>query len=66
MKKNLLKILKITTIITLVSFFMDSDTKEPNMLMRFVELILMIVIVFIIISFVYCSFNLIRRSFQKI
>ena len=44
---------------------MDGDAKEPSMLMRFVEFVLMVGIVFILSSIVYSVFGFARRSFQK-
>lgn len=65
MKRKFSTILKITFIVTTVGLIMDSDAKEPSMLMRFVEFILMFGIVSILTSIIYFGVNFTRRSFQK-
>lgn len=37
MKRNFLNILTFALIVTTIGFIIDSDAKEPSMLMRFVE-----------------------------
>lgn len=44
---------------------MDGDEKEPNLLMRFTEFILMTGIIFIIISAIYYTFKFVKRSISK-
>lgn len=53
MKKNLFKILILSSILTTLGFIMDGDPKEPSMLMRFVEFFAMVGTVFLLISIVY-------------
>jgi hypothetical protein len=53
MKKSALNILFIASVIVFVGFLMDSDPKEPSMLMRFVEFFGMTGIVFLLISMIY-------------
>ncbi len=65
MKKRVLNILTIAFIVTTIGFIMDGDAKEPSMLMRFVEFVLMLGIVFILSSIVYSVFGYARKSFQK-
>lgn len=37
MKRKLLNILTVSSVITTLGFVMDGDQKEPSMLMRFIE-----------------------------
>lgn len=64
MKKALLNILTVSAIITTIGFLMDGDTKEPSMLMRFMEFAGMIGVIFTLISLFYFAF--ISRNRQKI
>lgn len=66
MKRKFSTILKIAFIVTTVGLIMDSDAKEPSMLMRFVEFILMFGFVSILTSIIYFGVNFTRRSFQKV
>jgi hypothetical protein len=63
MKRIFSTILKIAFIVTTVGLIMDSDAKEPSMLMRFVEFILMFGIVSLLTSIIYFGVNFTRRSF---
>lgn len=65
MKRKILNILTVASIITTIGFIMDGDAKEPSMLIRFMEFVLMLGIVFILTSIVYSIFNFARRSFLK-
>lgn len=65
MKKILLNILTVATVLTTIGFIMDGDAKEPSMLMRFVEFFMMVGIVFTLISIVYFGFRFARKSFLK-
>ena len=65
MKKILLNILTVATVITTIGFIMDGDAKEPRMLMRFVEFFMMVGIVFTLISLVYFGISFARKSFLK-
>lgn len=53
MKKSLLKILMLSSILTTIGLIMDGDPKEPSMLMRFVEFFAMIGILFLALSLIY-------------
>ena len=53
MKRKLLNILTVSSIITTLGVVADGDPTEPSILMRFVEFFAMIGIIFIIISAVY-------------
>ena len=48
MNKKFSNILMVSIVITIFGFLMDSDVKEPSVIMRFVEFFAMIAIVFII------------------
>ena len=65
MKKTLLNILTVATVITTIGFIMDGDAKEPSMLMRFVEFFMMVGMVFTLLSIVYFGISFARRSFLK-
>lgn len=65
MKKILLNILTVATVIATIGFIMDGDAKEPSMLMRFVEFFMMTAILFTLISIVYFGISFARRSFLK-
>lgn len=65
MKKTLFNILNISFIIAIIGFIMDGDEKEPNLLMRFNEFILITGIIFIIISTFYYTFKCVKRSISK-
>jgi hypothetical protein len=66
MKKKILNILILASIITTIGFLMDSDAKEPSMLMRFVEFFGMIGILFVLISVIYFSLNFTLKSLRKV
>ncbi len=66
MKKTLFNILNASFIIAIIGFIMDGDKKEPNLLMRFTEFILMTGIIFIIISAIYYTFKFVKSSISKI
>ena len=65
MKKTLLNILTVATVITTIGFIMDGDAKEPSMLMRFVEFFMMVGIVFTLLSVVYFGISFARRGFLR-
>ena len=53
MKKVILNILVIASVITTMLFLLDGDAKEPNVLMRITEYVAMLSIVFTVISGCY-------------
>ena len=65
MKRKILNILTVASIITTIGFIMDGDPVEPNMFMRFVEFFGMIGIVSLLVSFIYFSSTLIFKNVQK-
>ncbi len=54
--KNL-NILKLSILITIFGFLLDSDVKEPSVIMRFVEFFAMIGILFIITFIINTLFD---------
>jgi len=52
-KKKLLKIFTVASIITIIGLLMDGDAKEPSMAMRFVEFFAMLATTFILFSIIY-------------
>ena len=53
MKKTVLNLLAVASVLTTTSFLLDDDLREPSMIMRFVEYILMLAIFFTITSGFY-------------
>ena len=53
MKKTVLNLLAVASVLTTASFLLDGDLREPSMIMRFVEYILMLAIFFTITSGFY-------------
>ena len=65
MKKKLLNILTVASIITTIGFIMDGDAKEPSVLLRFFEFFMMIGVVFTLISIIYFSYSFVRKILVK-
>lgn len=65
MKRKLLNILTVSSVITTLGFVMDGDQKEPSMLMRFIEFFAMITIVFLLVSFFYFTSKFVLKNIQK-
>lgn len=65
MKRKLLNILTISSIITTLGLVMDEDPVEPSMLMRFVEFFAMIGIVSLLVSFFYFISTFIFKKIQR-
>lgn len=65
MKKKLLNILTVASIITTIGFIMDGDAKESSVLLRFFEFFMMIGIVFTLISIIYFSYTFAKRNILK-
>lgn len=66
MKRKILNILAVASILTIAGFLMDGDAKDPSMAMRFTEFIGMLSIVFILISSVYFAAGFMYKSIQKV
>ena len=66
MKKALLNILAIASVITTTGLLLDGDAKEPNVLMRFVEYIAMFSIIFILLSGSYFGIKWLKKQFQLV
>lgn len=65
MKRKILNILAVSSIITTIGFLMDGDAKDPSMLMRFTEFFGMVGIVFILITTFYFATNFVYRNIQR-
>jgi uncharacterized membrane protein YozB (DUF420 family) len=65
MKRKLLNILTVSSIITTLGVVADGDPTEPSMLMRFVEFFAMIGIIFSLISIIYFTSTFIRKNIQR-
>jgi hypothetical protein len=66
MKRKILNILTVSSIITTISLVMDGDPVEPSMLMRFVEFFLMSGIIFLLVSFVYFTTTFIFKNIKRV
>ena len=65
MKRKLLNILTVSSIITTLGVVADGDPTEPSMLMRVVEFFAMIGIIFSLISIIYFTSTFIRKNIQR-
>ena len=65
MKKKILNILTIASIITTIGFIADGDIREPSVLMRFFEFFMMTGIVFTLISIIYFSYAFAKKNIMK-
>ena len=66
MKKSVINILALASVITTVFFLLDSDPIQPNVLMRFVEYVAMLTIVFTLLSGFYFGIKAIIKRIQII
>lgn len=66
MKKKILNIITISSIITTIGFIMDGDPKVPSVLLRFTEFFLLLGIVFLFLAVLYFGSLFVKRSFQKL
>lgn len=66
MKKTVLNILALASVITTVGFLLDSDPIQPNVLMRFVEYLAMLTIFFTLLSGFYFGIKAIIKRIQII
>jgi len=64
MKKTVLNLLAISSVLTTISFLLDRDVVEINTTMRFVEYIFMLAIFFTIISGFYFGIKAITKRLQ--
>ena len=65
MKRKLLNILTVSSIITTLGVVADGDPTEPSILMRFVEFFAMIGIIFSLISIIYFTSTFIRKNIRR-
>lgn len=66
MKKSVINILALASVITTVGFLLDSDPIQPNVLMRFVEYVAMLTIFFTLLSGFYFGIKAIIKRIQII
>ena len=66
MRKILLNILTVSSILTTIGFIMDGDPKVPSVMLRFTEFFLMLGMIFLLLSVVYFGGLFVKRSFQKL
>lgn len=66
MKKSVINILALASVITTVGFLLDSDPIQPNVLMRFVEYVAMLTIVFTLLFGFYSGIKAIIKRIQII
>jgi len=64
MKKSVINILALSSVITTASYLLDSDPTEPNVFMRFVEYIFMLTIFFTVISGFYFGIKAVTKRLQ--
>lgn len=64
MKKSVINILALASVLTTASYLLDSDPKEPSTLMRFAEYIFMLTIVFTILSGFYFGIKSVTKRLQ--
>ena len=65
MKRKLLNILTVSSIITTLGAVADGDPTEPSMLMRFVEFFVLIGIIFSLISIIYFTSTFILKNIRR-
>lgn len=66
MKKSVINILALASVITTVGFLLDSDPIQPNVLMRFVEYVAMLTIVSTLLFGFYFGIKAIIKRIQII
>lgn len=64
MKKSVINILALASVITTAGFLLDSDPTEPSTLMRFVEYIFMLTVIFTILSGFYFGIKSVTKRLQ--
>ena len=66
MRKILLNILTVSSILTTIGLIMDGDPKVPSVMLRSTEFFLMLGIISLLLSAVYFGGLFVKRSFQKL
>lgn len=64
MKKSVINILALASVITTAGFLLDGDAKEPNVLMRFTEYVAMLTVIFTILSGFYFGMKSVTKRLQ--
>ena len=64
MKKSVINILALASVITTAGYLLDGDAKEPNVLMRFTEYVAMLTVIFTILSGFYFGIKSVTKRLQ--
>lgn len=64
MKKSIINILALASVITTAGFLIDGDAKDPSVLTRITEYVAMLTIVFTILSGFYFGIKSITKRLQ--
>lgn len=64
MKKSIINILALASVITTAGFLLDGDAKDPSVLTRITEYVAMLTIVFTILSGFYFGIKSITKRLQ--
>lgn len=62
MKKSVINILALASVITTAGFLLDGDAKDPSVLTRITEYVAMLTIVFTILSGFYFGINRLQKN----
>lgn len=64
MKKSIINILALASVITIAGFLIDGDDKDPSVLTRITEYVAMLTIVFTILSGFYFGIKSVTKRLQ--
>lgn len=64
MKKSIINILALASVITTAGFLLDGDAKDPSVLTRITEYVAMLTIIFTILSGLYFGIKSITKKLQ--
>lgn len=64
MKKSIINILALASVITTAGFLLDGDAKDPSVLTRITEYVAMLTIVFTILSGFYFGIKSVTKKLQ--
>lgn len=64
MKKSIINILALASVITTAGFLLDGDAKDPSVLTRITEYVAMLTIIFTILSGFYFGIKSITKKLQ--
>ena len=66
MKKSIINILALASVITTAGFLLDGDAKDPSVLTRITEYVAMLTIIFTILSGFYFGIKSVTKRLQII